>query len=66
MVESLRKKLIMLLHVIKNSDEMNYFFINNYQNKIGTFVKLISEVLMRWKNSSEFKSRHSMNLREED
>ena len=28
----------------------HYFFKNNNQNKIGIFVKLISKVLMRWKN----------------
>ena len=32
-----------------NSDEINYFN-NNYHNKIGIFVKLISKVFMRWKN----------------
>ena len=35
------EKLIALLHVMNNSDEINYFFMNNYQNKIGIFVKLI-------------------------
>ena len=34
-------KLIILLQVMNNFDEINYFFINNYQNKIGIFVKLI-------------------------
>ena len=42
-------KLIILLQVMINSDEINYFKIN-YQNKIGIFVKLISKVFMRWKN----------------
>ena len=36
------------------------------QNNIGIFVKLISKVFMRWKNSLQFKSHQSMNLREED
>ena len=31
-------------------DEINYFFMNNYKNNIGIFVKLISTVFMRWKN----------------
>ena len=44
------EKLIILLQVMNNSDEINYFFKNNYQNKIGIFVKLISKVFMRWKN----------------
>ena len=35
-------------HTIAGDD--NYFFMNNYQNKIGIFVKLISKVFMRWKN----------------
>ena len=29
------EKLIILLQVMNNSDEINYFFKNNYQNKIG-------------------------------
>ena len=38
------ERLIILLQVINNSDEINYFFMNNYQNKIGIFVKLISSL----------------------
>ena len=34
-------KLITLLQVMNNFDEINYFFMNNYQNKIGIFVKLM-------------------------
>ena len=37
------EKLITLLHVMSNFDEINYFFMNNYENKIGIFVKLISK-----------------------
>ena len=44
------ERLIILLQVMNNSDEINYFLMNNYQNKIGIFVKLISKVFMRWKN----------------
>ena len=44
------EKLIMLSQVMNNFDEINNFCMNNYQNKIGIFVKLISEVFMRWKN----------------
>ena len=40
-------KLIILLQVMNNSDEINCFFKNNYQNKIGIFVKLVSNVFMR-------------------
>ena len=35
------EKLIMLLQEMNNFDEINNFFMNNYQNKIGIFVKLI-------------------------
>ena len=35
------EKLIMLLQVMNNFDEINYFCMNNYQNKIGIFVKLM-------------------------
>ena len=41
-----------------NFDEINCFFMNNYQNKIGIFVKLIWKVLMRWKNWCDFKGQH--------
>ena len=43
-------KLIILSQVMNNPDEINYFFQNNYQNKIGIFVELVSKVSMRWKN----------------
>ena len=36
------EKLIILLQVMNNSDEINYFFKNNNQNNIGIFVKLMS------------------------
>ena len=35
------EKLIILLRVVDNFGEINYFCMNNYQNKIGIFVKLI-------------------------
>ena len=44
-------KLIILLQVMNKSDE------NNYQNKIGIFLNLISQVLMRWKNWLRVTSR---------
>ena len=59
------EKLIMLLQVMNNFDEINNFFKNNYQNKIGIFMKLMRKVLLRWKNWSDFKNRESMNFREE-
>ena len=43
-------RLIVLLKETNNFDEINKFFMNNYQNKIGIFVKLVSKVFMRWKN----------------
>ena len=45
-----KERLIILLLVMNNFDEINYVFMNNYQNKIGIFVKLMSKVFMRWKN----------------
>ena len=44
------KKLIILLLVTNNFDDINNFFMNNYQNKIGIFVKLMRKVSMRLKN----------------
>ena len=35
------RKLIMLMHVMNNSDEINFYYKNNYQNRIGILVKLI-------------------------
>ena len=35
------EKLIMLLQVMNNPSEINCFFMNNYQNKSGVFVKLM-------------------------
>ena len=49
-IDSQHRKLIILLQVMNNPGEINYCFKNNYQNKIGIFVKLISKVFMRWKN----------------
>ena len=43
-------KLIILMQVMNNSDEIHYFFMKNNQNKIGIFVKLRSKVFMRLKN----------------
>ena len=59
-------RLIVLMQETNNFDEINNFFMNNYWNKIGNFVKLIWKVSMRWKNCSDFKGLRSMNFREED
>ena len=42
-------KLIILLQVMNNSDEINCNLKNNDQNKIGIFVKFLSRVFIRWK-----------------
>ena len=49
-------RLIVLLQETNNFDEINNFFMNNYWNKIGIFVKLKWKVSMRWKNWSDFQS----------
>ena len=49
-IESQRRKID---HTIASDEQLrriNYYFKNNYQNKIGIFVKLTSKVFMRWKN----------------
>ena len=50
LIEFSEGRLIILLQVMNNSDVINYCFKNNYWNKIGIFVKLISKVFMGWKN----------------
>ena len=47
----------MLLQKMNNFDEIHYFFMNNYQNKIGIFVEL--EELKRFQGSTfdEFSRR---------
>ena len=34
-------KLIIPLQVMNNFDEINYYFMNKYWNKIGNFVRLV-------------------------
>ena len=60
------EKLIILLQMMNNSDEINNIFMNNYWNKIGIFVKLMREVFMKWKKRSDFKAHHSMQFRGEN
>ena len=43
-------KFIVLIKETNNIDEINNFFMNNFRNKIGIFVKLMRKVSMRWKN----------------
>ena len=54
------ERLIVLIKETNNIDEINNFFVNNYRNKIGIFVKLMRKVAMRWKNGSGFKGLHSI------
>ena len=50
-IESQRgENFIVLIKETNNFDEINYFFMNNYWNKIRIFVKLMRKVSMRWKN----------------
>ena len=60
------EKFIVLIKETNNTDEIKNFFMNNFWNKIGIFVKLMRKVSMRCKNWSDFKDLHSMNFREED
>ena len=43
------RKLIILLQVVSNPGEINYYFKQNYQNKIGLFGKLVSGICETWK-----------------
>ena len=60
------EKLITLLQEMNNFDDINNFFMNNFWNKIGIFVKLMRKVSMKLKNWSDFKAQHSIQFREED
>ena len=43
---------------MNNSDEISYYFKNNYWNKIGIFVKFMRKVFMRreeWKRVQELR-----------
>ena len=55
-------RLLMLMQETNNFDEINNFFMNNYWNKIGNFVKLIWKVSMTWKNWSDFNGLHSIHF----
>ena len=37
------------MRLIMHFDEINNFFMNNYWNKIGIFVKLMRKVSVRWR-----------------
>ena len=51
MVSSLKEeKLIVLIKKTNNIDEINNNFMDNYENKIGIFVKFMRKVSMRSKN----------------
>ena len=59
-------RLIVLFKETNNFDEINNFFMYNYWNKIGIFVKLMRKVSMRWKNWSDFKALHSIQFQGEN
>ena len=59
-------RLIVLWQETNNFDEINYYFMNNYWNKIKNFVKLIWKVSTRGKNWSDFKALHSVQFQWEN
>ena len=50
MIESRKKNIVVLIKETNNFDEINNFFMNNYWNKIGIFVKLMRKASVKWKN----------------
>ena len=66
MIESQKKKFVVLIKETNDFDKINNFFMNSYWSKIGIFVKLIWKVSMRSKNWSDFKALHSTQLRGEN
>ena len=49
-----------------NFDEINNFFMNDYWNNMGNFVKFMRKVSMRWKNWRSSRVPPSTLLQEED
>ena len=45
-----KKNYVVLIKEKNDADKINNFFMKNYWNKIGVFVKLMTKVSMRWKN----------------
>ena len=45
-------------------DEKKVYFSKNWQIENEHFMKLVSEVFVRWKNRREFKNYESMSFRE--
>ena len=60
------EKLIRLLQVINNSDEINYFFKNNYQNKNRDLREAHIKSLHEMKELSSVQESRVDNLREQD
>ena len=56
------EKSIVLIKETNDFEKINNFFMNNYWNKIGIFLKLMRKVSMRWKNWSDFKAQHSIHI----
>ena len=49
-IESQKRKIIVIIKKTNNFDEISNFFMNNYWNKIENVVKLMRKVSMRWRN----------------
>ena len=45
-----KKKFVVLIKETNDADKINNFFLNNYWNKIGIFVKLMRKASINWKN----------------
>ena len=57
------EKFIVPIEETNSIDEINNFYMDNYWNKLGIFVKLIWKVSMRWKNWRNFKAPRSTQSR---
>ena len=66
MLESQKKKFVVLINETNDFDEIIKFLMNSYWSKIGVFVKLMIKGSVRWKNWSDFEAQHSTQLRGEN
>ena len=60
-----KKKFVVLIKETNDFDKIINFLMNSCYSKIGIFVKLMREASVKWKNWSDFKVQHSMQLRGE-
>ena len=69
-LQSARQELVntnfIALEPKKFNNEINNFFKDNYCSKSWNYVKLIKEVLLKWKSSRSFRVPPSTLLRDED